>query len=101
MTQSASWRYRALLAVLLLMLLLLQGRLWFGEGSLRHVLTLEEDVATLEAENATLRARNELMAADVRDLKEGLDAVEEVARKDLGMVREGETFFIMVDGEHE
>ena len=90
------WRW-LLLSVLVLMLTGLQARLWFGEGSLRHVMELREQVAELEQENAALRERNRLMAADVSELKEGLDKVEEIARRDLGMIRHGETFFMVLE----
>ena len=92
-----SAKHTLLLTVLGIMLLGLQARLWFGEGSLRHVHSLEMQVDELQAENAVLRERNQLMDAEVRDLKQGLDAIEEIARKDLGMVREGETFFIVTE----
>lgn len=88
---------QVVLALLALVLLVLQGRLWFGEGSIRHRASLEKDVAVLQAENATLAERNALLEADVQDLKKGLDAVEEIARKDLGMVREGETYFLVLE----
>lgn len=88
---------RMVLAVLALTLLVLQVRLWFGEGSLRHVAALKQQVETLTDDNAELAERNRLMAADVRDLKEGTEAVEEIARKDLGMIRDGETFFLIVE----
>lgn len=85
------------IALLALLFLGLQVRLWFGEGSIRHVLTLEKEVAALEEENAALETRNQLMAADVKDLKRGTEAVEEIARKDLGMIRSGETFFLILE----
>tara|TARA_A100001391_G_scaffold217_3_gene507 strand:- start:11783 stop:12100 length:318 start_codon:yes stop_codon:yes gene_type:complete len=88
---------QVVLAVLALVLLGLQARLWFGEGSLRHVAALEKQVETLTAQNAELAERNRLMAADVRDLKDGTEAVEEIARKDLGMIRDGETYFLIVE----
>ncbi|AFT70218.1 Septum formation initiator subfamily, putative [Alloalcanivorax dieselolei B5] len=88
---------QVMLAVLALLLVVLQVRLWFGEGSLRHVATLKKEVQALSEQNHTLSERNRLMAADVRDLKEGSDAVEELARKDLGMIRDGETFFLILE----
>jgi cell division protein FtsB len=88
---------QVVLALLALVLLVLQGRLWFGEGSVRHKASLEQRVEILQADNAVLSERNALLEADVQDLKKGLDAVEEIARKDLGMVREGETFFLVLD----
>ncbi|WP_289085782.1 septum formation initiator family protein, partial [uncultured Sulfitobacter sp.] len=62
------------IALLALVFVGLQARLWFGEGSLRHVATLEKEVATLKQSNAKLNERNRLMAADVRDLKRGTEA---------------------------
>jgi cell division protein FtsB len=94
-------RRQVVLAIVALALLGLQARLWLGEGSLRHVSGLKETVATKQAENQLLFERNRLMAADVDDLKSGLDAVEEIARRDLGMVRDGETFFLMIDDTGE
>ncbi|KAF0802296.1 hypothetical protein A6D6_04082 [Alcanivorax xiamenensis] len=88
---------QVMLAVLALLLVVLQVRLWFGEGSLRHVATLKKEVQALSEQNQSLSERNRLMAADVRDLKEGSDAVEELARKDLGMIRDGETFFLILE----
>lgn len=92
---------QVVLAVLALVLLALQARLWFGEGSLRHVASLERQVEVLNEKNAELAERNRLLAADVRDLKEGTEAVEEIARKDLGMIREGETFFLIVEPQQD
>ena len=51
----------------------------------------------LKESNAKLAERNRLMAADVNDLKQGTEAIEEIARKDLGMVRKGETFFLILE----
>ena len=64
------------------------------ESALRR---LRKDVAVLKESNAKLAERNRLMAADVNDLKQGTEAVEEIARKDLGMVRKGETFFLILE----
>lgn len=88
-------------AVLLLAVLGLQVRLWFGEGSLRHAASLRKQVQSMEQDNARLADRNRLMAADVADLKSGLDKIEEIARRDLGMIREGETFYLVLDGQRD
>jgi len=88
---------QVVLALLALVLPVLQGRLWFGVGSVRHKASLEQKVEILQADNAVLNERNALLEADVQDLKNGLDAVEEIARKDLGMVRDGETFFLVLE----
>jgi cell division protein FtsB len=92
-------RHQVLLALLALALVLLQARLWIGEGSLRHVAQLRDEVEILKKENERLRERNALITADVESLKTGLDTVEGIARKDLGMIRSDETFYILVDDE--
>ena len=94
---------KTLIAVLLVLFLGLQYRLWFADGGLVDVHRLEERIAAQQAENARLRERNRALAAEVRDLKKGLEAVEARARAELGMVGEGETFYRVVepaDGPH-
>ena len=82
------------LGVLLIALLgLLQYSLWFGEGGLRELTLIRARADSLAAENDPQRARNERLAAEVVDLKNGLDAIEERARSDIGMVRQDEQFF--------
>lgn len=88
---------RWLLAVLVVLLLLLQLRLWFGDGSVVEVWRLRRQVQAQHEENIRLRERNEALAAEVQDLKTGLEAVEERARAELGMIKEGETFYQSVD----
>lgn len=86
-----------LVILLLLLLVYLQYRLWFAEDSLLDVWELQQEVELQEAENARLRERNAALAAEVLDLQQGLDAIEEHAREDLGMVKEGETFYQVVE----
>ena len=88
-----------LLFLAVIALLGLQGQLWLGDGGLRDVWRLQARVAAQEAENARLQERNAGLAAEVRDLKDGLDAIEERARYELGMIQEGETFFLVVEGD--
>ncbi|MDR9439070.1 MAG: cell division protein FtsB [Halomonas sp.] len=78
--------------VLIILLALLQYRLWLGEGGMRELTEVRQRVAVLEEENQPLRARNARLAAEVVDLKTGLDAIEERARSDIGMVRSDEQF---------
>lgn len=87
---------RILLAILILLLVLLQAKLWLGDGGYRDVQRLRERVAEQERESAALKERNDQLRAEVEDLREGLDAVEERARSELGMVREGEEFYLVV-----
>lgn len=84
-------------ATLLILLLILQYTLWLGEGGLVRVWSLSEQVAAQEQENAKLRERNRALEAEVLDLKQGLDAVEERARTDLGMIKKNETFHQVVE----
>lgn len=86
-----------LVAVLLLVLAGLQYRLWLSDDGIRSVLNLRQSVAAQTAENETLSRRNDQLAAEVKDLKEGLAALEERARTDLGMVGSNETFFQVVE----
>ena len=94
-------RRQIVLTLLVLALHCMPVRIGMGEGSLRHVAALKQTVATKQSENQLLFERNRLMAADVDDLKSGLDAVEEIARRDLGMIRAGETFFLMIEDTGE
>jgi len=89
---------RVLIAILLFLLVLLQFKLWLGEGGYRDIRKLEQRVATQEEENRTLQARNDELQAEVEDLRERLDAVEERARSELGLIREGEEFYQVVPG---
>jgi cell division protein FtsB len=88
---------KIIIAVLLSLLAILQFKLWFGSGSIKEVWHLDAAIAAQSRENETLRERNQSLAAEVRDLKEGLEAIEERARADLGMIREGETFYQVID----
>ena len=85
---------------LFLLLLLTQYRLWFAdEGSLAEQYRLEAEIERQEAVNATLRERNVRLEQEVVELKQGLETVEERARQDLGMIREGEVYYQVVDGD--
>ncbi len=84
---------------LLIVLALLQYRLWVGEGSLAHIARLEADIKQQRAENERLLDRNKVLAIEVDALKNGSDSVEERAREDMGMIRKGETFYMVVEDE--
>ncbi len=83
--------------VLLILILLTQYRLWAGEGSIEQVISLKKTVADQEIINKKLALRNSVLAEKVNALKQGGDAIEAKARKDLGMIKEGETFFMVFD----
>ena len=88
---------RWLLVILAVLLAGLQFRLWFGEGSLAHRAELNRQIAAQEHENQALRERNALIATNVESLKTNLNAIEEKARADLGMIKQGETFYLVID----
>ncbi len=81
---------RFLTLALVVLLGLVQSNLWFGRGSVPHVMELREQLEAQQAANDIARARNERLAAEVVDLKEGLEIVEEKARFELGMVKPDE-----------
>ena len=88
---------RVLIATLVILLLLLQYRLWFGDSSLIKVWQMEERIEAQRTENRALEERNRDLEAEVRDLKKGVAAIEERAREELGMIKEGETFFQAIE----
>lgn len=75
----------------------LQYPLWFGDGGALRLWRLEHEIAAQEAENARLRERNAALEAEVIDLKGGLEAIEERARAELGMIKKDETFYQVVE----
>jgi cell division protein FtsB len=87
---------KALGLALAALVVLLQYPLWLGKGSWQRVAELEQQVAQQRAVNAQLRARNDHLDAEVRDLKQGTDAIEERARTELGMIRKDEVFYQVV-----
>jgi cell division protein FtsB len=76
--------------------LLLQHRLWMSKDGVREIGRLEAAVAAQRAENESLASRNAELAAEVRDLKKGVAALEERARSDLGMIAANETFYQVI-----
>ena len=87
--------------VLLVLLGLLQYRLWFGKNSIPDYVALQEDVNRQSLQNANLAQRNALLKADISDLKIGLEAIEERARNELGLIKRGETFYRILPSEEE
>jgi len=87
-----------LASTLAVLILALQYPLWLGKGSWTKVWELERGLAQQRETNASLKARNDALDAEVRDLKQGLEAIEERARLELGMVRRDEVFYQLVPG---
>jgi cell division protein FtsB len=74
-----------------------QYRLWVGEGSLANLSSVQHQLDQRSDENDLLIARNQLLAEEVKALKSGTAAIEQRARTDLGMVKENETFYLIVN----
>jgi cell division protein FtsB len=88
---------KVLIAILGVLLLVLQFKLWFGSGSFMEVYQLHQAIDAQQQKNALLRERNAALDAEVQDLKHGVEAIDERARAELGMVNKDETFFQIVD----
>lgn len=88
---------RLIVAILVILLLVLQYRLWFSDGGLVKMWQLAESLEQQKQENARLLERNRALEAEVIDLKQGLQAIEERARTELGMVKKDETYFQVID----
>lgn len=84
---------RILVAILGALIVLVQYPLWLGKGGWLRVAELDRQVQALRESNKVLETRNQKLDAEVRDLKQGFDAIEERARFELGMVRQDEIFF--------
>jgi cell division protein FtsB len=79
-------------AILIALLLVVHAQLWFGRGSVGNVAAMQRKLDAQKAANAQSQQANERLASEVRDLKEGLEMVEEKARSELGMVKPNEIF---------
>ncbi len=95
---AVSLSMRILLAVLLVLLVALQYKLWLGEGGFADVRRLQQKVTEQAEENTRLEQRNRQLEAEVEDLRKGYDAIEERARSELGMIKDGEEFYQVVPG---
>lgn len=88
------------LIVLIILVLLLSGlqyRLWLGEGGMADIGRLKAQIAEQRAENERLQERNRIMEAEVMELKQGMETVEERARHELGMLKQGETLYLLME----
>lgn len=88
---------RILLSLLVLVLLVLQYQLWVGRGSLAETRQLQQRITVQLEENARLAEENDALYTEISALREGGEAIEEHARTRLGMIKEGETFIMIVD----
>lgn len=93
MKKPSNW----LIVLLSLMLLGLQYRLWVGNGSYAQSWQLDKQIHAQQQENERLQARNNFLSAEVQELKHGMETVEERARHELGMVKPGETLYLLME----
>ncbi len=82
---------------MIVLLCLLQYRLWYGDANIAEVQQYKRRIKELKQQAVVFQARNEALRAEVRDLKQGIEAIEERARQDLGMIKKGETFFQIIE----
>jgi cell division protein FtsB len=88
---------KKLIVLLMVLIALLQYRLWLGDGGIAELQELQARIDKLTEEGEKRRERNAALEADVIDLKEGTDAIEERARQELGMIKQGETFIQVIE----
>lgn len=85
--------------VLLVLLVWLQYKIWLQDGGIPEVVLLQEEVEEVKTEVKKLHDRNLSLDAEVKDLKKGLDAIEERARSEMGMIKEGEVYYQVIEPE--
>ncbi|WP_261815963.1 cell division protein FtsB [Vibrio gallicus] len=90
---------RVFSVILFGLLIWLQTDLWFGKNGINELRQVQDETAVQSSVNSQLRKRNDEMFAEIDDLSQGLDAIEERSRNELGMVKKGETFYRIVDSD--
>ena len=90
---------RVAITILMMLIFVLQAMLWFSDDGIRKVHQLSAAVEAQQEDNERLETRNQHLHAEVEDLRERLEAIEERARTDLGLVREGERFYQVITPE--
>lgn len=82
--------------ILIVVLVWAQNQLWFGKNGLVEYRQVSEKLLQQQAENEKFKERNALLKEEIKDLKSGLEAIEELARSDLGFIKPGETFYRVI-----
>jgi len=88
---------KALTLIFVILIALLQYPLWLGKGSWLRVWNVSQQIDEQKTKNIDLKQRNETLRAEVRDLKQGTAAIEERARSELGMIKQDEVFYQVID----
>ncbi len=92
---------RSITLILFVLIVSLQWPMWFGKGSWVRVMQIDSQLAAQRAINDNLSSRNSALAAEVLDLKQGTEAIEERARNELGMIKSGEVFFQLLNDKEK
>ena len=92
---------KLIVAILFVLLIWLQYKLWLGDGGVPEVLELEEEIETVQDEVDKLQERNKALNAEVTDLKTGIEAIEERARSEMGMIKKDEVYYQVIDSESD
>lgn len=92
---------KLIVAILFVLLIWLQYKLWLGDGGIPEVLELEQEIEAVQAEVNTLQERNKALNAEVMDLKKGIEAIEERARSEMGMIKKDEIYYQVIDSESD
>ena len=87
--------------VLLFLLIWLQYKIWLQDGGIPEVVQLQLEVEEVKTEVQQLQERNSSLDAEVKDLKKGLDAIEERARSEMGMIKQGEVYYQVIEPESD
>jgi len=101
--RSISWQtvegrdIKILITIIILLIIHFQYRLWWGDGSIREIDAYQQRLDDLKKQVQDKKERNEALYAEVLDLRKGQEAIEERARDELGMIKEGETFFQVIE----
>ena len=83
--------------ILLVLLIWLQYKIWLQDGGIPEVIQLQQEIEVVKTEVEKLQERNSSLDAEVKDLKKGLDAIEERARSEMGMIKEGEVYYQVIE----
>lgn len=92
---------KKIIAILIVLLLLLQYKIWLGDGGIPEILQLQAEVDAAQAEVNQLKERNQALEAEVSDLKTGFDAIEERARNEMGMIGKDEVYYQVIEPRPE
>ncbi len=92
---------KKIIALLVVLLAMLQYKIWLGDGGIPEILQLEKEIDVVQLQVDKLKERNQALDAEVQDLKKGMDAIEERARSELGMIGKDEVYYQVISSEYD